>query len=194
MRKHGRLCTIGDCRKGEVAKGMCSMHYMRNREHGSPLALKSTEPGSVPAFLESIPMSGEGCLTWPFGQNGAGYAQISVNRKRQLVSRIVCERVNGPPPSPDHMAAHECGKGHEGCIAPWHLNWKTPAENCADMERHGTKLIGEQHATAKLTEKDVILIRELARSKSHQRIADDFGVCQTLISGIVRRVRWIHVP
>lgn len=29
-------CTVGDCEKEHCAKGMCQMHYRRNRLYGSP--------------------------------------------------------------------------------------------------------------------------------------------------------------
>lgn len=50
----------------------------------------------------------------------------------------MCELVHGAPPTPDHEAAHSCGKGHEGCIHPKHLSWATHSENQLDRREHGT--------------------------------------------------------
>ncbi|WP_292637037.1 hypothetical protein [Mesorhizobium sp.] len=52
--------------------------------------------------------------------------------KCRRVSRLVCEEVHGPPPSPDHEAAHSCDNGDLGCATKRHLSWKTPKENTAD--------------------------------------------------------------
>lgn len=67
-----------------------------------------------------------------------GAAQINLGGRSVIVARMVCEEVNGPPPTPAHQAAHSCGKGHLGCITPQHLRWATQVENEADKLIHGT--------------------------------------------------------
>lgn len=69
----------------------------------------------------------EFCLIWPFSRAQNGYAQVGA--ARVVPTRVMCEHRNGPPPTSKHQAAHSCGNGHNGCVNPWHLNWKTPAEN-----------------------------------------------------------------
>lgn len=148
------------------------------------------------AFIDDLPLEGDGCIKWPYSTNNQGYAQINVGGnktgKKKLVSRLVCERIHGPAPSELHVAAHECGKGHEACIAPWHLTWKTPEQNRADMERHGTVRRGEDHI-AKITRADVLFIRSNAGAISQSRLAERFGITQTAVSAIVRRRNWKHV-
>lgn len=75
----------------------------------------------------------EFCLIWPLSRAQNGYPTAGKNNAIRP-HRIMCEHRNGPPPSPEHQAAHSCGKGHLGCVNPWHLNWKTPAEN--QIERY----------------------------------------------------------
>lgn len=70
----------------------------------------------------------EFCLIWPLTRAQNGYPTAGKNNAIRP-HRIMCEHRNGPPPTPSHQAAHSCGKGHLGCVNPWHLNWKTPAEN-----------------------------------------------------------------
>lgn len=72
------------------------------------------------------------CLIWPFSRKGGGYAEIS--GQHLAVHRIMCEYRHGPAPSSKHHAAHSCGRGHDGCENPQHLNWRTPAEN--QLERY----------------------------------------------------------
>lgn len=50
----------------------------------------------------------------------------------------MCQKAHGDPPSPKHDAAHSCGRGHEGCVNPNHLSWKTKKQNQADRITHGT--------------------------------------------------------
>lgn len=55
-----------------------------------------------------------------------------------LVSRLVCEWYNGPPPTPEHEAGHTCPLGERClCINPHHLTWQTREEN-ENYKRRGT--------------------------------------------------------
>ena len=115
-----RCCTVSECRIPVWAREMCRKHYERWRQHGDPntVLVKMAPAGAPAAFLAGIPEEGSGCLRWPFASNGVGYAQINIGRKKPLVSRLICERTHGPAPQVGMMAAHSCGKGHEGCVAP----------------------------------------------------------------------------
>lgn len=195
MTRLTRKCALHDCERTVWAREMCLMHYSRWRAHGDPTVVltKQSARGAPQAFLCAVPETGEGCLTWPFSTNGAGYGQVNVGGRHQLASRVVCERFHGPPPSQTHMAAHSCGKGHEGCIAPWHLSWKTPAENSADRYQHGTVGFGEAAPFVKLTSAEVGQIVLLLGSTSQYEIAAKFGVSQGAISKIARGDTWTHV-
>lgn len=67
--------------------------------------------------------------------------------------------------------------------------------------RHGTKTHpesisrGEDHGMVKLTEADVVLIRQLHAEGgvSYRQLARRFGVSDTQIRRIVRRKRWSHI-
>lgn len=153
-----------------------------------------TSPGLPKAFLHSVPIEGNGCLIWPYARNSAGYGHIRLDGRNVLVSRICCEMRNGPPPTPRHHAAHSCGLGHEGCIAPWHLSWKTAAGNCEDMAVHGTRRCGSAVAhLAKLNAEQVTEIRRLKGSLKQSEIGAIFGVTQAAISCVQRRKSWKHV-
>ncbi len=150
-------------------------------------------------YLEDVVMAYEGddCLVWPFYRMQNGYAPINIRMTQQktVVSRVVCEKHNGPPPTPKHEAAHSCGKGHEGCVNKRHLSWKTAADNQADRVAHGTSNRGERQWMAKLTPSRVIEIRQLASSKLPQReIAKRFGIEQSWVSRIVTRNSWAWLP
>ena len=67
-------------------------------------------------------------------------------------------------PTPKHEAAHNCGKGHEGCFGAGCVEWKTHAENVADMVRHGTRLVGDASPGAKLSRDQVAQIYRLKPS------------------------------
>lgn len=185
-----RLCTIDGCSNPKLARGYCGKHYYRWRVHGTTDA-GWTEYGEPLAWLEAhVDYAGEECLTWPFATQ-KGYGVFRRDGENVGAHREMCERRNGPPPSPEHEAAHTCGKGHEGCIHPGHLVWKTRPENFADKVEHGTDNRGEKNWNAKLTSSGVVLIRqELARGVSCADLGDRFGVTDGCIRRIGKRETW----
>lgn len=186
-----KSCKIQSCAKPHVALGYCRNHWYRHHTHGNAFA-GGTSRGEPRRFMAAIKAKGRGCVKWPFSKNNEGYAQINFpGNKKHLVSRLMCKKFHGEPPSPTHVAAHSCGKGHEACIAPWHLSWKTAKANTAEMMyRHRTVSCGSKHPNAILSEKDVRRIRALAGKKSQQKIGDQYGVSQTMVSKIHRGVVW----
>lgn len=89
------------------------------------------------------------CLIWPFGGNSTGYGLVTFRGQNQTYAhRAMCILVNGEPPTPNHQAAHSCGRGTDGCVSPHHLSWKTPSENQFDRtdlrHRAKRKLTAEQ--------------------------------------------------
>lgn len=186
-----KLCSIPDCGKTRKAHGLCAAHYYRLRKHGDPLGGGET-PGKALRFINDVVICHQGgeCITWPYSDNGKGYGVINLNGKMQTVSRYVCELVNGPPPTPDHEAAHSCGKGREGCVSPHHLSWKTVKDNHADKLVHGTHQRGSKCPTSKLKDADVLEIRRLKGELSQSAIASLFGISFQQVSLIHRRLRW----
>lgn len=189
-----RACSIPGCDSRVIARGWCASHYRRWERHGDPCAGRTT-PGEPYRFLCEVAArtASEGCLAWPFARSASGYGNIFLDGRNHVVSRVVCEQVNGPPPSEEHEAAHSCGKGHEGCISPSHLRWALPVENQGDRYIHGTDGVGSNNATSKLSEGDVAAIRSQKGIVSQYELADQYGVTQSNISRIHRRISWLHV-
>jgi hypothetical protein len=66
----------------------------------------------------------------------------------------------------------------------------------ADMKAKGRafRMPGESHVLAKLTELDVLEIRQRIKAGEYQqRIADLFGVSNQLISAINTKAAWGHI-
>lgn len=152
--------------------------------------------GRAQKFLAEVvfPYQGDECLIWPF--NRSGYARLISSRKSgrsALVSRLVCEAENGPPPSPKHHAAHSCGNGTKGCVSRRHLSWKTPKENSDDKILHGTHNRGERNGRAKLSATQVREILSLKGALAQRAIARRFGVSHGYVSRIHNRKYWTYV-
>lgn len=185
-----RLCSIPNCDKPVCGHGWCNAHYKRWLRHGDPLKGRRAPAGhgEPMRYIREVVMAydGDECLTWPYGKHSKGYAQIGSH----LASRIVCEEENGPPPTPEHHAAHSCGKGHEACVTKGHLSWKTPKENGDDKLVHGTSPRGAKNVFAKLTETQVTEIRALNGVATHRQIAASFGVTRCCVSKILSGQTW----
>ncbi len=192
-----KACSVDGCKVNAHSGGSggwCHLHYMRWRRHGDPLKGRTAD-GEPPHYFRDVVLSYEGdeCLKWPYAKSSSGYGKLWVDGRLQVVARLICERVNGPPPTPEHEAAHSCGNGHEGCVTKRHLSWKTPKENSTDQLVHGTRLRGSRQNGAKLTEDHVREIRGLKGKMLQREIAVQFGISQRNISNIHAGKIWAHL-
>ncbi|TIO15578.1 MAG: hypothetical protein E5X86_19600 [Mesorhizobium sp.] len=130
---------------------------------------------------------GNDCLFWPFARSDNGYGRLN----GRFTHRMVCEETHGPPPTPEHQAAHSCGKGNLACVTKGHLSWKTPMQNAADKIAHGTHNRGERHNLAKLTESEVLAIRKRRHDgEPLDKLANDYNVSASLVGLIHLRKVW----
>ena len=90
---------------------------------------------------------------------------------------------------------HKCD--NPPCINPKHLRAGTQQENVKDRDnkKRGRWNVGEKHHKSKLTEKQVLKIRELHKNKKggHRVLAKKFGVGRKAIFNIVKRIHWKHI-
>lgn len=185
-----RICTMDGCGKQALAKGFCPMHYRRFRIHGDPAHVEGTEWGSAKRFImAALVCVGDECLIWPFNRTDAGYANNTGSGPGGNVSRFICSKIHGSPPTPKHEAAHSCGNGHLGCVNPKHLRWATSVENKLDVHLQGRK-----PPMAKLSAKDIPeILDRISKGERDQSIADDFGVSQYPIYAIRVGKSWRHI-
>lgn len=188
-----KLCSIEGCGGPRYVRGFCNAHYLRWKRHGDPLA-GGIPNGEASRWLREVAfdhIDHGPCLIWPYAKSDSGYGKVWLDGKLRVVSRVVCERRHGAAPTPKHEAAHSCGKGHEGCCNPWHLDWKTPKQNHADKLVHDTHQRGERHGQSKLSEADVHEIRRLLGDGMTQAaIARRFRVAASVISHISSGNAW----
>lgn len=126
---------------------------------------------------------GDDCLIWPFS-TARGYGHLGVDGKLVYAHTVMCELVNGPAPTPEHQAAHSCGRGHEACVSGKHLSWKTQSGNQLDRRVHGTKNEGNGWKP-KLSWEQVQEIRALASTKTHDELAAQFNTSRRNIGSII---------
>jgi len=193
---NSRLCSIPVCGKKHKSKGFCGKHYRRLLTHGDPLTTVGAAHGEPEQFYQDVVLAHEGgdCLAWPYSRDPKGYGRIRRDGNHSLAHRLVCEDVNGPPPTPKHQAAHSCGNGHLGCVTKGHLSWKTRLQNKADELTHGTRNRGERHGFAKLTEAQAREIRIFKGQISNKQIAAKYGVSTDTVSSIHVGKTWGWLP
>lgn len=152
-------CSIDGCDKKirAVKLRLCGSHYMRLLRHGSATGGKNyADKGDNLKFLKSlIGHVGDECVKWPFRTNADGGAEMA---RGCTAYRLMCKMAHGEPPTLRHHATHSCGKGHESCINPNHLEWGTVFKNQQDRVEHGTSNRGERHGLHKLKSETVLEI------------------------------------
>jgi hypothetical protein len=132
-----------------------------------------------------------------------GYVYDHGRTKRSVV---ICTIYHGPRPSPQHVCAHRNDIKDDDRSE--NLYWATPSQNAQDAIRNGKmkpwhpalRPTPEQRARGerlphKLTEEDVLEIRSLHASGKYNmnELAYIYGVSNTTIRKIVRRLKWAHV-
>ena len=125
-----------------------------------------------------------------------GYAQVILyrdgRRQRFGVHQLVALAFLGPKPSLQHQVAHLDGQRLNNHVS--NLAWLLPIENDAHKDLHGTRLRGSQIHGAKLTEAQVVLIRQaLAVGIRQCALAQTYGVSDSTVSLIARGKTWRHV-
>jgi hypothetical protein len=136
---------------------------------------RNTPDPKVDAFLEkAINYEGDDCLIWPFGVNPNGSAKLNRLGRTygsNIVSRAVCEEAHGPPPTPEHEAAHSISCISRRCVNQRHLRWATRGENANDIIlRDGV------YANAKLSQEDVLEIRRIAKTLPSKKRLDNLRI------------------
>jgi hypothetical protein len=186
-----KTCSVSGCDRQHVARGLCGAHYQRLRTKGRIERVNAPEGACLEWLLEHVKYDEEACLIWPFKANAGGYPLIWLDGKLQRAHRYMCELAHGPSPSSASHAAHTCGRGSNGCIAPNHLQWKTPSQNEDDKVTHGTSNRGERHGMAKLTAADANIIAQDGRHP--KLLAKIFGCSETTIYDIRSGKSWSHL-
>lgn len=129
--------------------------------------------------------------------DGNGYTQINAclpgNRRKSIkIHALVCEAFHGPAPSPLHTVAHGDGNRANNCAH--NLRWATRQENERDKANHGTRLTGERHFAARLTEPIVREMRQRATAgEKYRALAQEFGVSKATARTAILGLTWGHV-
>jgi len=142
----------------------------------------------IKRFTKGFVVADCGCWLWTKCCNPGGYGLIEINKVVLMTHRVSWYLRYGPIPEGAKLL-HKCDT--RNCVNPDHLFLGTNADNQHDKVAKGRQAKGVTQGSAKLTERQV---RQIRKAEGTQiEIAKRFGVNQTLISAIKRRVIWKHI-
>ena len=127
--------------------------------------------------------------------NGRGYRYYQFKKPKPhniyvhklVLENFICKRPIG------YHANHRNGKKSDNRLS--NLEWVTPKENA----RHKDLVLGKQYrgencTISKLKNSDINEITYICKFGFYQEIVGDaYGISQTQVSRIVRRVNWAHI-
>lgn len=126
-----------------------------------------------------------------------GYHQVTLCKGNVKHSRrvhgLVLESFVGPRPT--GMMCRHFPDGNRTNNRLSNLQWGTYVENQADRVSHGTDSRGVKHPSVKLTEQQVIEIRQsfMPRVITYGVLAKRYGVTKWHIADILLRKCWTHI-
>lgn len=140
-------------------------------------------------FFQKVNIKGKDeCWEWTGCRHPQGYGLIKRKDGAQMRPPRISWNIYNGKIQEGLCVCHKCD--NPGCVNPNHLFLGTHKDNAIDKVAKGRMKPspGEKNGASKLTEQQVLSIYKDARVQD--RIAKDYGVCQTLISMIKLRKRW----
>jgi hypothetical protein len=163
---------------------------------GSDAIMPTGKKNTIEKFWSLVPVDDPDksiCTIWRGNFDSDGYADFpnSLEMSRR-VARAIWEMKYGPIPKGMYIC-HTCD--NPSCIRLSHLFLDTPKSNMKDMAIKGRGYTREKgHCKRhKLTEADILMIREFAENFPNKIIADAFKVSTSHIRDILRGKYWGHI-
>jgi len=133
------------------------------------------------------------CWPWTASVLHDGYGHAWFERRGQPAHRVAWKLLRGPIPD-GLFVLHRCD--NPPCCNPDHLFLGTKGDNNRDRAAKGRSRSrrGSQVANSKLTEADVLRIRDLLGRVPQDVIAARFGVSRGVVSHVATGRSWAWVP
>ncbi|WP_332691684.1 HNH endonuclease signature motif containing protein [Devosia sp.] len=163
-----------------------------------PIQRRLRETGDIRGRLDFQPTKAEqlkryevapsGCWLWQGTITNMGYGQLSIDGRKTLAHRAMCEH-HGKPIPEGLDACHTCDTPR--CVNPAHIFAGTRADNMRDAARKGRTLTGERAPNSRLTEAQVREIRQAYQYGSGVGdLAARMGITPRYLWAVANRRAW----
>lgn len=118
-------CSWGTCSRRAYKRGLCNMHYVRQRR-GKPMDAPHRDDREARFWARVDRRGPDECWQWTGFRNRRGYGHIGRGTTTLLAHRVAYELVVGPIPEGltlDHLCCNT------SCCNPAHLDPCTRSEN-----------------------------------------------------------------
>lgn len=133
-----------------------------------------------------------GCWEWVNYRNYGGYGRAWYHGKPVYAHRLAYTVFNGEI-NDGYLVCHQCD--NPPCCNPAHLFLGTQSDNMRDCVRKNRFAVRRRTKTTRLTEKEVIEIRNKYASKRYtqKQLAEEYGVTRATISLTINRKKWKYL-
>ena len=135
------------------------------------------------------------CWPWKAACSSAGYGQIGFGRKVYYIHRLAWQFANDSQIPNGMFVLHSCD--NPTCCNPNHLHLGTHQQNMIEKVERGRSnpVYGEKSGASKLTEKEVLEIRNLYAigNYSTRKLGEKYKVSHRNIVDVVNRKIWRHI-
>lgn len=175
-------CEVDGCDGRAAIRMMCVLHYQRWLHHGRTETLTQED-----RFWSQVNKT-DGCWEWTGSRMRKGYGNFGVDYRHEGAHRFSWRLHFGEIPE-GMWVLHRCD--NPPCVRPDHLFLGTAQANSDDMVAKGR----QKRPRAVVSTGDVAEIRRLYATGefSQSQLGNRFGISQTQVGRIVRRVRWRSV-
>ena len=149
-------------------------------------------------FYDKLPdvLDENSCWEWRGSIDKYGYGCFSIGKKTLKAHRVSYEVFYAEPLN-HFLCLHKCD--NRKCVNPLHLSAGTNLDNMRDKVRKGRcytgNQIGENNGASKLTDNQVLKIRELYKSGNYTtlKLGELYDVNRSTISYIINNKTYKHL-
>lgn len=141
--------------------------------------------------FERLVIKKEGCWSWKNKSLTNGYVKINIGRSKSILGHRISWIIHNGKIDNKLFVLHKCDNPQ--CTNPEHLFLGTPKDNSQDCLNKNRKNVakGSNHYNVKLTEIDVIKIKELLKlGYSQRKLAKIFNISSSNIQNIADGKIW----